>query len=123
MMATSTIRKDYQNAVDSLNSKLTWKQIYTNSTYTNHVGVTLQLSESLQNVKLLFVTAYSQSITSANRIVFIIPVNSSIGASYFCGAYGTNVQTIRAEGSNTSFTVLSSSLQNGLFISEIVALG
>lgn len=110
-------------AVSALNSKMTWRQIYVNTTYTDHTGVTLQLSESLQNVKLLFITAYSQSISSANRIVFIIPVRSNIVATYFIGAYGTNVQTIRIEGSGTSFTVLSSSLPNGLFINEILALG
>lgn len=114
---------DLKGQVDSLNSKLTWKQIYFSITYTNHVGSTLQLTESLQNVKLLFVTAYTQSISSANRIVFIIPVNSNIGASYFCGALGTTVHTIRIEGLNTSFTVLSTSIPNGLFINEIVALG
>ena len=109
--------------LNTLSGKIAWRQLYANTTYTNHVGVTLQLNESLQNVKLLFVTAYTQSITSANRIVFIIPVNSNIGATYFCAAWGTNVHTVRVEGSNTSFTVLSSSLTNGLFINEIVALG
>lgn len=112
-----------QTDLTALNSKFTWRQIYVNTTYTNHAGATLTLSESLQNVKLLFVTAYSQSISSANRIVFIIPVNSNIGATYFSGALGTTMHTIRVEGSNTSLTVLSTSLSNGVFINEILALG
>lgn len=110
-------------AYGTLNSKLTWRQIYSNNTYTNHAGSTLTLSESVSNAKLLLVVAYVNSIASANRILFTIPVNGSVPASYYCLSYGTYVHTIRIEASNTNFTVLSTSISDGIFINSISALG
>lgn len=119
----NALQTDLNDKYTALNSKIVWRQIYANSTYRNDVGLILSLSEEVSNAKLLLIVAYTSSIASANRIIFTVPVNGGIPASYYSMAYGTAVQTIRVESHNANLTVLSTSLSSGIFINSIHAMG
>lgn len=136
-LSTSNLTADNQGGlnklkgdIDSLNSNIanvnnrfSWRTIYANSTYINDVGRTLTLTSSLQNVRQLMIIGYIGSISSANRVIFIIPVDGSISASYYLTSYAGIIKSARIEGSLSSLHIISFSDNNELFINEIKAIG
>lgn len=112
-------------AVSTIPASINKKIIYTGGgTYTNDIGSTIQLADSVAKYSVIRLGLYAGSYTSsARRFVYLNTMYSTFSASYFLYATPTGYGSLRIEaaGSGTGLMLLSGT-ESSMYLAEVYGI-